>query len=115
MALKIRNCRKVMSDWKRKNRLNAKNKINQLQERLEWFQSKPYSCWFVINNLEKELLLAYKEEENFWWQKSREKWLKLGDRNSNLMKSNRSKNSLMKLIDKNGVEQFSDAAKSRCS
>ncbi|KAG2322831.1 hypothetical protein Bca52824_016044 [Brassica carinata] len=30
---------------KRKRRFNAKDKINLFQERLEWFQSKPYSCY----------------------------------------------------------------------
>lgn len=53
VAFKIRKCRRVMSAWKCKKRLNTKDKINLLQERLEWFQSKPYSCWFVINNLKK--------------------------------------------------------------
>lgn len=83
VSLKIRKCRKVMSEWNRKKRFNAKDKIKSLQERLEWFQSKPYSCWFVIQNIKKELMQAYKEEEMYWRQTSREKWLKLGDRNSN--------------------------------
>lgn len=49
----------------KKERFNAREKINLLHQRLEWFQSKPYSCWFVINNINKELMLAYKEEECF--------------------------------------------------
>lgn len=53
VAFKIRKCRGVMGAWKRKQRFNARDKITLLQERLEWFQSKPYSCWFVINNLKK--------------------------------------------------------------
>lgn len=54
VAIKIRKCRKVMSNWKRRKMLNANNKINQLHERLEYFQSKPYPCWFVITNLKKK-------------------------------------------------------------
>lgn len=115
VSCKIRKCRSVMSAWKRRRRFNAKDKINLIQERLEWFQSKPYSCWFVINNLKKELMQAYKEEEMYWRQKSREKWLRMGDRNSKFfhfsVKANRSRNYLRKLKDKNGHDQWSDAAK----
>lgn len=109
VSLKIRRCRKVMSIWKRKKRVNAQDKIKSLQERLEWFQSKPYSCWFVIQNIKKELMQAYKEEEMFWRQKSRDKWLKLGDRNSKFfhlsVKVNRLRLHLVKLKDKEGRDQ----------
>ncbi|KAG2304115.1 hypothetical protein Bca52824_032766 [Brassica carinata] len=69
VALKIRKCRRVLSAWKCKRSFNAKDKINLLQERLEWFQPKPYSCW--------------------------------------------SRNHLLKLKDKNGQDQWSDAAKAK--
>lgn len=79
------------------------------------FQSKPYHCGFAINNTKKELMLAYKEEEMYWRQKSRERWLRLGDRNSKFfhlsVKANRARRYLSKLCDKNGQEQWSEAAK----
>lgn len=115
VAKHLQKCRKVMSAWKRKRRFNAKDKINLLHERLEWFQSKAYPCGFVINNIKKELMLAYKEEEMFWRQKSREKWLRLGDRNSKFfhfsVKVARSRMYLKKLRDKFGCEHWSDEAK----
>lgn len=81
ISVRIRKCGSVMSEWKRRRGFNAREKITLLQERLKWFQSKPYSCWFVINNLKKELMQAYREEKIIWRQKCREKWLKLGDLN----------------------------------
>ena len=36
----------------------------------------------LISSLNKELLLAYKVEEEFWKQRSRQLWLTLGDKNT---------------------------------
>lgn len=51
----------------------------------------------------------------FWRKKSREKWLRLGDRNSKFfhlsVKANRSGTHLLRLKDKNGIDQWSDPAK----
>lgn len=82
VSQKIRKCRNLLSRWKKKKIFNAKDKIHLLQQRLEWFQSRSYPCWYMINMVKKELIQAYKEEELFWKQKSREKWFNYGDRNS---------------------------------
>lgn len=112
---KIRRCRTVLSRWKKKNQTNAKVKILKLQERMEWFQSKPYPCRFMIEGIHKELVVAYKEEEMFWRQKSRDKWLVFGDRSSKFfhgsVKLRRSKNHVLKLKDKEGQVQWTDEAK----
>lgn len=115
ISSKIRKCRKVLSNWKKRRLFNAKDKINLLQIRLEWFESKPYQCRFMVNKIKKELIIAYREEEGFWRQKSRDKWLNLGDRNSKFfhlsVKARRASNQLTRLKNKDGVEQRSDAAK----
>lgn len=112
---KIKSCRKVMSQWKKKRVFNAKDKIHLIHERLEWFQSKSYPCTFVINRIKKELILAYKEEEMYWNQKSRDQWLVLGDRNSKFfhssIKTGRSRKHITKLKDDDGNAHWSDAAK----
>ncbi|KAF8088679.1 hypothetical protein N665_0532s0042 [Sinapis alba] len=113
--IKIGKCRVVLSRWKRKRNFNAKDKITLLQQRFEWFQSRDFPCRFMINMIRKELLHAYKEEDSFWKQKSRDKWLVLGDRSSKFfhgsVKTNRSRNHISKLKDKNNQDQFSDGAK----
>ena len=70
---------------------------------------------FMVDIITKDLLLAYKEDELFLKQKSRDKWLVFGDRSSKFfhdyVKTNRSKNQLLKLKDKNNKDQWSDGAK----
>lgn len=69
----------------------------------------------MVNNIKRDLLKAYREEELFWRQKSRDKWMVYGDRCTKFyhssVKTNRSKNQLSKLIDKNGKMQWSEGAK----
>ncbi|CAN7044661.1 unnamed protein product [Brassica rapa subsp. trilocularis] len=112
---KIRKCRIVLSKWKKRRNFNARDKINLIQQRLEWFQSRSYSCRFMVDSLTRELLNAHKEEEMFWRQKSRDKWLVFGDRSSKFfhgsVKTNRSRNHISILKDKNNQDQWSDGAK----
>lgn len=60
--------------------------------------------------MKKDLAKAYKEEEIFWRQKSRQKWMKYGDRNSKFfqasVKENRARKRIEKLIDSDGFEHF---------
>lgn len=53
---------------------------------------------------------AHKEEETYWWQKSKDKWLNGGDRNTrffhNSVKASRRRNSIVKLVNDHGVEVF---------
>lgn len=115
VSAKIRKCRSALSKWKRKRKFNAKDKIRLCQQRLEWFQSRDYPCRFMVERVRNELMNAYKEEEMFWRQKSRDKWLVFGDRGSKFfhasVKTNRSRNHISKLKDKNNHDQWSDGAK----
>ena len=67
--------------------------------------------------IRKELCKAYREEELFWQQRSMEKWLKFGDRNSKFfhesVKVNRAKRKLIKIRDSNGAEQWYEEAKAQ--
>lgn len=114
MGIKIGKCRAVLSRWKEKKN-NVKDKITFLQQRLEWFQSRDFPCQFMIDMVRKELLHAYKEEDTFWRQKSRDKWLVFGTRAQiffhGSVKANRSRNHISKLKDNNNQDQWSDGAK----
>lgn len=80
---RIRACRKALSNWKNENNMNAQDKISQIQDALEREQSRRWPRTFQINILKRDLLLTYKEEEIYWQQKGRNRWLMLGDGNTN--------------------------------
>lgn len=117
VAKRLRDCRGVLSRWKKSKVFNARDRIHLLEHRLEWFESRNYPCYHAIKIIKKELYKAYREEELHWQQRSRERWLKYGDRNSKFfhasVKSNRARRLLSKLKDIDGVYQWSEAAKAQ--
>ncbi|XP_019084422.1 PREDICTED: uncharacterized protein LOC109125994 [Camelina sativa] len=112
---RIRICRKALSTWKKENNSNAKDKIHQVENALEKEQSLSLPDLEHVGFLKRELSRAYRDEETYWSQRSREKWMRCGDRNTKFfqasVKGNRSKKRIEKLKDINGYEQFSEAAK----
>lgn len=74
-----------------------------------------YPSFSRMSWLQKELVVAHREEESFWGQKCRQKWLNSGDKNTKYfhasVKAERARNGLDKLMDDNGVIHRSEASK----
>ncbi|KAF8048797.1 hypothetical protein N665_2401s0001 [Sinapis alba] len=112
---RLKNCRKAISRWKKKENLNARDSIKQIQCALEMEQSARFPSTTRIRFLKSELVQAYKDEELFWKQRCKEKWAVKGDLNTKYyhasVKANRSRKRIIKLLDDMGREHFSEAAK----
>ncbi|XP_048605541.1 uncharacterized protein LOC106393034 [Brassica napus] len=112
---RLKSCRKALSKWKRKETLNSRDKIKQIEVALEEAQSSLSLSTIRINFLKAGLIQAYKEEEMYWQQRSKDKWATKGDLNTKYfhasVKANRSRRRINKLRDDRGQEHFSEAAK----
>lgn len=111
----LKRCRKALSRWKKNANFNSRDKIKQIQVALEQVQSSSYPSTVRLQYLKSELVKAYREEEQYLRQRSKEKWAIKGDRNTKFyhasVKSTRARNRIIKLMDEQGQPQFSEAAK----
>lgn len=111
----LRKCRRALSSWKKDNSLNAQDAIHQFENALEVEQSSISPRFSLIHNLKHDLRKAYRDEEDFWSQRSRHKWLRCGNGNSKFfhasVRNNRSRKRIEFLLDANGISQKSEATK----
>ncbi|KAG7536410.1 Reverse transcriptase domain [Arabidopsis suecica] len=112
---RIADCRKSISRWKRISNQNSKERISQLRHRLEEEGIKLQPNRSLLKSLKWELAEAYRAEEQYWKQKSRERWLKEGDRNTKFfhgsVQRRRVQNRILSLFDNNDIEQFAEGSK----
>lgn len=112
---RIKRCRQELCLWKKNFDLNARDKIIRLQGQLEAEESSNFPCRSRVLSLKHELMEANREEESFWSQRSKDKWLRCGDSNSKKfhesVKMDRGRNNVYVLEDKNGMEYRSKNSK----
>lgn len=111
---RLRLCRKELARWKRRTRRNSADQIEILKHRLDAAQRDFSTPNATIAQLRVSLNQTYREEELFWKLKSRNQWLKLGERNTKFFhavsKVRKSKNRFKSIIDDQGIEHFRDDA-----
>ena len=112
VSKRIRACRQELSRWKREANINSNVNIKRLRRTLEIEESKVSPNLNILPTLRTELEKAYDEEEEFWKQKSKNSWLKVGDKNTKVfhgwVESRRMKNKVHFLLDGAGVERFDE-------
>lgn len=115
LSNRLKACKRALSNLKRRVKINSRDRIYQAEVALEQEQSALSPSTDRIHFLKRELMRAQKDEETYWWQKSRDKWLKRGDMNStyfhNSVKAARARKHIDKLLNADGVEVFSEASK----
>ncbi|XP_071920779.1 uncharacterized protein [Coffea arabica] len=80
---RIKECRLALIDWNKTAKGNAKAKIQEIKKQLKATKAADEWCnKGVITTLKLQLSKAYKDEELYWSQKSRSRWLKKGDKNT---------------------------------
>lgn len=109
---KLSLCRKAICRWSKKHHENSKKEIENIRDQLDTAMSNQISDDGLIYELNSKLLLAYKEEEAFWKQRSRQLWLTLGDANTGyfhaVTKGRKAKNRLTVLEDDNDLPFYEE-------
>ncbi|XP_048609324.1 uncharacterized protein LOC125585043 [Brassica napus] len=103
IVAKIGNCRHEIARWRKNNPPYGKEKISELQKALEEVQSDDTRSQEDIVEVSRKLQEAYKDEEEYWQQKSRNMWYSSRDLNTKfyhaLTKQRRIRNMIVGLYD----------------
>ncbi|XP_010451701.1 PREDICTED: uncharacterized protein LOC104733864 [Camelina sativa] len=103
---KILKCRQAISQWQKTQVPYGRETIEDLKTSLATAQADDSVSVEVILELSWKLREAYRDEEIYWYQKSRSRWMRLGDQNTSYFhaqtKQRRAKNRIVGLHDEAG-------------
>ncbi|CAI9099319.1 OLC1v1036114C2 [Oldenlandia corymbosa var. corymbosa] len=83
VSMKIKACRMELNKWSRTQMLHSAKQIEIISKAMDEMKEEgDQRDWQKWKELKALLDKAYEEEESYWYQKSRNSWLKEGDKNS---------------------------------
>ena len=105
-------CRRAICKWSREFQENSRKTLDSLRSQLDNDMSNQVPDDDLIHKINVQLLTAYKQEEEYWKQRSRQMWLALGDSNTSYFhattKARKSKNRLTVIENEDGVPWFEE-------
>ncbi|KAG2290075.1 hypothetical protein Bca52824_049679 [Brassica carinata] len=105
-------CRRAICEWSKEFQANSRKMIETLRIQLDDAMSNPVHDDDLIHRINMQLLTAYKQEEEYWKQRSRQLWLALGDSNTSYFhattKARKSKNRMTVIENDAGVPWFEE-------
>ncbi|CAL9224803.1 unnamed protein product, partial [Arabidopsis halleri] len=106
------NVRRALILWNKEKQRNSQKEIEKKKMELEKAMVNPVHDGLLLKRINEELNVAYKEEEAFWKQRSRQHWLQLGDRNTGYFhaatKGRRSMNSMTVMETEDGLAVYEE-------
>lgn len=112
VAERISRCRHAIASWSKISYVNSQKKIVELKAALDQAMAATLIEDSSISSLNRDLLQAYKAEEEFWKQRSRQLWLSFGDRNTGFFhaatKGRRARNRISVIEDTSGNPIFEE-------
>lgn len=83
LVQKVKSYRLALRSWRVKHNLNSKRVIEETTKEIKVLESAGRECFHgKITELEDTIAGEWEKEEKYWRQKSHQKWLQLGDRNT---------------------------------
>lgn len=72
----------ALADWNRRTFRKADKEIEKLEREIQDIQNEGNKDWEKVKTLQDRIKDLWKQEETYWNQRSRIKWLRCGDHNT---------------------------------